>query len=96
MPSVAFLCNYSCVMLLFLFLILLLFLCRGVYGHTTGDLPWECCEDFSVSPTANLIGMVIIFTTVINSCNHVQCKFGLELMSLINSLVCLLELYFKD
>ena len=42
-------CNFVC------------FFYRGVFGHTLGDLPWEKCEDFSISPCAKLIGMIINF-----------------------------------
>lgn len=30
---------------------------RGVYGHSNGALPWEKCEDFSILPSANLVGV---------------------------------------
>ena len=41
-----------------------------------GDLPWGKCEDFSVLPSANLIGMKISFITIINLCNHVHYKIS--------------------
>ena len=35
---------------------IVIFIFRGVYGHTHGEYPWERIEDFAVKPSARLVG----------------------------------------